>query len=385
MGAVQLPILLALIAAEPPVLAVFDLENAGAPVNAQTLTQLSELVSAQLAASRVFRVVPKTELKKALASKKAESYQACYAESCQIEIGQELAAEQTLAGKLHAFGKSCVLTLTLYDLRRATSVGGGSASGACTPEALLNSVSIAVGQVVAAETAPAPVKSPEPTPAPQAPNPPAEPTAQAGPLPDLDAPTTPHNFGPRVPSYHLPHVLEARFGDDPRRAEQIDLISRQLKKNPDPGLLFRMAELAYLEGNSLARNKKSAKYLNLAKNAAEQLLKEFPKYEKLDAVLYFLGATPDLHRNSKKYWLRLLRDHPQSKYLPRTYVGLADQLFVGGRFQDAEALYLRVAPDPTLGDYARYKTAWCQGWQPVAQSASPAHGDILAPGLATRS
>lgn len=127
-------------AEEKFVLAVFDLENDGTALSRKEVERVTDLIAAELAASRQFQVVPKSQLKAALTSKKSESYESCYAESCQIEIGKEVAAQQILSSRVQQFGKTCMLTLTLFDLRKSTSVGGATERSGCDLESLAGAV-----------------------------------------------------------------------------------------------------------------------------------------------------------------------------------------------------------------------------------------------------
>lgn len=131
-----------------PVVAVFDLKvSGGVKFDAQALEQLSEYISTELSASGRYEVVPRAELKRALTAEKRESYRACYDESCQIEVGKELAAEKTVAGTIGKFGKSCIVTLKLIDLAKATAEAGASARGKCTPDDVLTSLESALGEL----------------------------------------------------------------------------------------------------------------------------------------------------------------------------------------------------------------------------------------------
>ncbi|MBI2377534.1 MAG: SUMF1/EgtB/PvdO family nonheme iron enzyme [Deltaproteobacteria bacterium] len=124
------------VAAQAPVLAVFDIAGDDAPLTAAELERLTDFLVAEIAATRQFQVVPRSQIREALHAKQAESYDPCYAEACQIEIGQELAATQTLASRVQRFGVRCVLTLTVYDLRQATSVSGATGKAGCSAEEL---------------------------------------------------------------------------------------------------------------------------------------------------------------------------------------------------------------------------------------------------------
>lgn len=136
--------------AAPPVVAVFDIQNDGTALAPKELERLGDYLAVRVAEGRRFQVVPKAQLKQALSQKKQESYAACYAESCQIEIGKEVAAQQTLASKVQRFGNTCIFSVTLFDLRSAASEGAGSAKGGCGLNDVLESMEKAVAQLTEA-------------------------------------------------------------------------------------------------------------------------------------------------------------------------------------------------------------------------------------------
>lgn len=149
-----------------PVVAVFALQSDGTALKAKDLERLSDYIGATLTASGRYQVVPKAELKAALNAKKKASYKQCYAESCQIEIGKELAAEKTLAGTVSRFGKRCIVTLHIVDLAKATQEAAGTGKGACTEDDVLTSLDAALAQLAGGAlgprtTAPAVQKSPK--------------------------------------------------------------------------------------------------------------------------------------------------------------------------------------------------------------------------------
>ncbi len=139
-------------AAPRPVVAVFALQSDGTHLKAKDLQRLSDYIGATLTASGRYQVVPKAELKAALNAKKKASYKQCYAESCQIEIGKELAAEKTLAGTVSRFGKRCIVTLRIVDLAKATQEAAGTGKGACTEDDVLTSLDTALAQLTGGGT-----------------------------------------------------------------------------------------------------------------------------------------------------------------------------------------------------------------------------------------
>ncbi len=123
-------------AQKQPVVAVFDLEAPPGVVTAQEQATLGKIIANELAVSRRFKLVPSQEVRRVLLEKKRESYKDCYNESCQIEIGKELAASHSLGCSLQRLGSECRISLTLYDLRESVTAGAARKTGGCAPEAL---------------------------------------------------------------------------------------------------------------------------------------------------------------------------------------------------------------------------------------------------------
>ena len=152
--------------ASQPVVAVFNLEGAGSGFKKAELDSVSEYVSTQLAASGRYQVVPRSEVKKALLGQKKASYEACYDESCQIEVGKELAAEKVVVGSIRKFGKVCIVNLRLFDLQKSASAQAGTARGGCADDKVLLSVDGAVAALTGAAMPKAQLTAVTPTPAP---------------------------------------------------------------------------------------------------------------------------------------------------------------------------------------------------------------------------
>src|SRR5689334_3363250 len=140
-----LPLIVCL-AAATPVVAVFDIEDQGTSLGKDLLTRLADLVSSELVRSGAYQVVPRDDLKRRLSDEKAASYKECYSDSCQIEIGKELAAQYVLSTQLVRIGAQCVLTMRLFDLKTGTANRAATRKVSCTPEGLLDSVLAASGE-----------------------------------------------------------------------------------------------------------------------------------------------------------------------------------------------------------------------------------------------
>ncbi len=122
-----------------PIAVVFEIEDRGSILKLADRDQLTDYLGSLLSKGG-FQVVPRAQLKERLSSAKKGSYKSCYDQGCQIELGRELAAEKSLASQVLRFGKTCKVTVNLFDLKRATSDGAGTHSGPCKIDALATSL-----------------------------------------------------------------------------------------------------------------------------------------------------------------------------------------------------------------------------------------------------
>ena len=145
-----------------PIVAVFTIEDKGTRLKKKLRERLSDYLAMTLAATGKYRVVPRDQLKKRLVKQKRRSYKKCFDQSCQIEIGKELAAQKSLSTVIMKLGSKCMVTSVLYNLRTAASEGGASAEGGCSKDAIVASLKTVVRKLVPRGKAPAPrpVKQP---------------------------------------------------------------------------------------------------------------------------------------------------------------------------------------------------------------------------------
>jgi hypothetical protein len=130
-----------------PILAVFDPEDKGAKLGEEMLDRLADYIGTLLTA-KGYQVIPRSQIQDRIQAQKKDSYKVCYDQSCQIEVGQELAAQKSLAIKIMKLGKRCMVTLNLYDLKRAASERGATAEGPCSEDDIVNSLQKAVGDLL---------------------------------------------------------------------------------------------------------------------------------------------------------------------------------------------------------------------------------------------
>ncbi len=133
-------------AARRPVVAVFSVELRGLAGGVRT-GAIDAYLATRLAETGRFELVPQARIRQALAARRRESLKPCYAQSCQIQIGQELAASHALVTQLHRMKGLCVVTSNLFDLRKATSAAAATALGACDEPSLLGLVTEVVGKL----------------------------------------------------------------------------------------------------------------------------------------------------------------------------------------------------------------------------------------------
>jgi hypothetical protein len=164
-------------AGEPvPVVAVFEIENRGSPLTKDELVALTDYLGTKLGERGQYQIIPRQEIRRRLVEQKAASYKECYDQSCQIEVGREMAAQFTVSASISKVGRTCIITAAMYDLRKAATHKTGTDKGPCTADDLLSAVEriaakLEGGEAAAAETPPEPaVEAPEPAPV----TPPAE-------------------------------------------------------------------------------------------------------------------------------------------------------------------------------------------------------------------
>jgi hypothetical protein len=126
-------------AEERPIVAVFDMEDRGAGLSKDTLNNLTDYLAAMLTEGG-YQVIPRTQIRERLKQQQTESYKKCFDQSCQIELGKEMAAQKSLATKVLKIGKKCRVTGDLYDLKRAASEKAATAGSGCSEDELLAAV-----------------------------------------------------------------------------------------------------------------------------------------------------------------------------------------------------------------------------------------------------
>ena len=159
-----------------PVVVVFSIQDTRADdrLTEAALSELTSYLSVRLAEGGMYRLTPPAQVREALTNKKAESFKACFDETCQIELGKALAAEKSLGTKIiRVDSRTCAITSTLYDLKTEVTERAATAEGACDRDAIAGSLRAAVAKlrgesIAALASSPLPAASSVGKPAPPA-------------------------------------------------------------------------------------------------------------------------------------------------------------------------------------------------------------------------
>jgi hypothetical protein len=130
-----------------PVIVVFPIEDASGSLKPTALRQLTDYFGVKIAEAGRYVVVPRREIERLLQDKKGDSYQHCKDESCQIEIGRELAAQKVLYAQIFQVAGSCAVTTTVYDLKLAAAEAAVSEKGGCSDADLVAALERIAGRL----------------------------------------------------------------------------------------------------------------------------------------------------------------------------------------------------------------------------------------------
>ena len=91
---------------------------------------------------------------------------------------------------------------------------------------------------------------------------------------------------------------------------------------------------------------------------------KFRKYERMDEVLFrlaYLLTSVKKEDQAREFFHRLIKDYPNSKYIPDAYLSFAEFYFDKGEMDNALKFYEKVEqfPKSSVYPYAVYKKGWC--------------------------
>ncbi len=166
---------------------------------------------------------------------------------------------------------------------------------------------------------------------------------------------------------------------DPKSAEMPDLMFRlaEIYAQKQRYWRFRAMEM-YPKIDKAPKNQKAGLvnkqklYFKTEKQALLQSLGEYsklanePRYKnfpRMDEVLFYFGYTLDGVKRiteSRKIFHQLIKDYPNSKYIPQAYLSFADYFFEKNDLDNAEKFYDKVLqfPKSSIYPYGLYKKGW---------------------------
>jgi len=175
-----------------------------------------------------------------------------------------------------------------------------------------------------------------------------------------------------------------------------DLVEESASDDPQkPDYLFRLGELfadkqRFLSLNARALDEKvfeaqqaknpgqaaslkqqQQQYDKQAEDSALKAVKSYmaasryPKYARMDEVLFRLGYLLQILKKddqAREFYRRLVKDYPQSKYVPNAYLSFAELYFQDGEMDNAGKFYDKVTEFTTSAvfGYALYKKGWVE-------------------------
>jgi len=143
-----------------PIIAVFDIEDRKSGLTAEEILALGDYQASKLGESGCYRIVPRGKIHERLREQKKESHKTCYDQSCQIELGRELAAQFTVSTSISRLGNTCILTSAIFDLKKAATLKTASAKAACQAEGLLGALDTIVVKLSDCKMASRPLEPP---------------------------------------------------------------------------------------------------------------------------------------------------------------------------------------------------------------------------------
>ncbi|HSD89253.1 MAG TPA: tetratricopeptide repeat protein [Kofleriaceae bacterium] len=254
---------------------------------------------------------------------------------------------------------------------------------------------VEVSGTASAQLARYPRQQPAPPPAvlservkPPAAKPAVDPSAAAKPAIDADA------------------VLSIESLRGAMRIEQEQILVQLIENTPDSEVeeksdyYFRLGELYAkqhrfwrMKSIELAANQKEA--VQASNKAKEFLLKTvktykgltdndgFRNYPKMDMALFYYAYTLQggkYMKEARSVYDKLLKNYPNSKYVPEAHLAFGDYFYDVGQLADAEARYKKVLEFPTSSvyPYALYKLGWVHLQLAKPQDAAETFFKVIA-------
>lgn len=134
---------------------------------------------------------------------------------------------------------------------------------------------------------------------------------------------------------------------------------------------FEKALDAFEEGTLKEKPIEPQEDYSLSLEYYRKILREYPNYERIDEVMYYLGKGALKEGKTKKdkvlqkegidYLVRLVQNYPESRFIEESHLALAEYYFENNSLYYAKTNYEKIVnnyPNSPIFDYALYKLGW---------------------------
>ena len=130
-----------------PVVVVYPLEISRVRVEAKAVLALGQYLADRLATTRSCQVVPRSLLKKTLRKQKRPACRRCLSSECQVYLAKKLGASKALVARIVRIGSYCIVTASLFGVKKKSRTLVVTAKGGCGEDGLLDSVEVVVVKI----------------------------------------------------------------------------------------------------------------------------------------------------------------------------------------------------------------------------------------------
>ena len=168
------------------------------------------------------------------------------------------------------------------------------------------------------------------------------------------------NDDPQKPDYYF--RLGELFADKQRNfrfeARGLDQKIYEAQQAKNSGQVARLKQ-------KQQQYEKGAEKLSLEAVKSYVAASRYPKYNRMDEVLFRLAYLLQMIKKedqAREFFHRLIKDYPQSKYVPNAYLSFAEYYFGKGEMENAGKFYEKVEqfPGSSVFGFALYKKGWVE-------------------------
>jgi tetratricopeptide (TPR) repeat protein len=178
---------------------------------------------------------------------------------------------------------------------------------------------------------------------------------------------------------YMQDLLKTSANDDPQKPDYYFRLGElYAERQRDLGFSARGLDQKIYEAQQAKKTSLAAQLQNKQKayeRAAEKLSLEavkayvaaskYPKYNRMDEVLFRLAYLLQMIKKedqAREFFHRLIKDYPQSKYVPNAYLSFAEFYFQKGEMENAGKFYEKVTQftHSSVFGFALYKKGWVE-------------------------